>query len=189
MRGENNTKRGMVRGSLFETVLRILLEQSGFSLVRPGAEHAGKVRMNRANFVELKGRGGWHQIDCPFDYDGFIPFLYPVRLLGEAKFLQKEVQKNSIRSFIGVLKDIQENYFVDDSLTDSMVRGRRMELGAFFAANGFNPEAEKLAYAHGIRTISYRNNLAIADIKDRILLLEERYISSAKLSESGRGGR
>ena len=141
MRGENNTKRGMVRGSLFETVLRILLEQSGFSLVRPGAEHAGKVRMNRANFVELKGRGGWHQIDCPFDYDGFIPFLYPVRLLGEAKFLQKEVQKNSIRSFIGVLKDIQENYFVDDSLTDSMVRGRRMELGAFFAANGFNPEA------------------------------------------------
>ena len=108
--------------------------------------------MNRANFVELKGRGGWHQIDCPFDYDGFIPFLYPVRLLGEAKFLQKEVQKNSIRSFIGVLKDIQENYFVDDSLTDSMVRGRRMELGAFFAANGFNPEAEKLAYAHGIRT-------------------------------------
>lgn len=189
MRGENNTKRGMVRGSLFETVLRILLEQSGFSLVRPGAEHAGKVRMNRANFVVLKGRGGWHQIDCPFDYDGFIPFLYPVRLLGEAKFLQKEVQKNSIRSFIGVLKDIQENYFVDDSLTDSMVRGRRMELGAFFAANGFNPEAEKLAYTHGIRTISYRNNLAIADIKDRILLLEERYISSAKLSESGRGGR
>ena len=42
MRGENNTKRGMVRGSLFETVLRILLEQSGFSLVRPGRNMRGR---------------------------------------------------------------------------------------------------------------------------------------------------
>lgn len=186
MRGENNTKRGKVRGSLFETVLRILLEKSGFHMVWPGPENAGRVRMNRANFVELKGRGGWHQIDCPFDYGGFIPFLYPVRLLGEAKFLQTEVQKSAIRSLIGVLKDIQENYFVDDSLKDSMVRGRRLELGAFFAANGFNREAEKLAYAHGIRTVSYRNNRAMADIKDWILNLEENYISSSMLSDSGR---
>ncbi|MBS6956442.1 MAG: hypothetical protein KH230_24830 [Enterocloster asparagiformis] len=186
MRGENNTKRGKVRGSLFEIVLQLLLEKSGFHMVLSRPENKDRVRMNRPRFVELKGRGGWHQIDCPFDYGGFIPFLYPVRLLGEAKFLQTEVQKSAIRSLIGVLKDIQENYFVDDSLTDEMVRGRRLELGAFFAANGFNREAEKLAYAHGIRTVSYRNNRSMESIKNWILYLEEHYISSSMLTDSGR---
>ena len=185
MRGENNTKRGMVRGYLFEAALRVLLVRSGFHMVRPLADNADRVRLTRTNFLEIKGRGAWHQIDCPFDYGGFIPFLYPVRLIGEAKFLQTEVQKSAIRSFIGVMRDIQENYYVDDSLTGPMLQGRRLELGAFFAANGVTQEAERLAYAHGIRTISYRNNRAVAGIKDQILLLEERYIKASVFSDSG----
>lgn len=185
MRGENNTKRGMVRGYLFEAALRVLLERSGFKMVRPEADNVGRVRLTRANFLEIKGRGAWHQIDCPFDYGGFIPFLYPVRLIGEAKFLQTEVQKSAVRSFIGVMRDIQENYFVDDSLSGPMLRGRRLELGVFFAANGFTQEAERLAYAHGIRTVSYRNNRALAGIKALILLLEERYIKASVFSDNG----
>ena len=63
MHGENNVKRGQIRGWLFEAVLRILLEKSGFDMVRPGPANEGRVRMLRRHFVEIKGRGDWHQID------------------------------------------------------------------------------------------------------------------------------
>lgn len=185
MHGENNVKRGQIRGWLFEAVLRILLEKSGFDMVRPGPANEGRVRMLRRHFVEIKGRGDWHQIDLPFDYPGSMPFLYPVRLLGEAKYLKTEVSKDLIRNFIGVMKDIQENYFVDDSLTEQMVSGRRMELGAFFSARGFSEPAERLSYAHGIRTVSYRNNAVVDGLRLQINALEQDYLPYVMLKVGG----
>ena len=44
-------------------------------------------------------------------------------------------------------------------------------------ANGFQEEAEKLAYSHGIKTISYKNNILILRIKRLIDVLEENYLS------------
>ncbi len=185
MQGENNVKRGQIRGWLFEAVLRILLEKSGFDMVRPNPANAGRVRMERRDFVEIKGRGDWHQIDLPFDYPGCVPFLYPVRLLGEAKYLKTVVDKDLIRNFIGVMKDIQENYFVDDTLSEEMVRGRRMELGAFFSANGFSKQAERLSYAHGIRTVSYRNNEVVNGLRRQIDALEQDYLPYSTLAAGG----
>ena len=187
MQGENNVKRGQIRGWLFEAVLRILLEKSGFDMVRPDPADMRRERMERRDFVEIKGRGDWHQIDLPFDYPGSVPFLYPVRLLGEAKYLKTVVDKDLIRNFIGVMKDIQENYFVDDSLSEEMVKGRRMELGAFFSANGFSDQAERLSYAHGIRTVSYRNNAVVDGLRRQIDALEQEYLPYVMLTAGGVG--
>lgn len=176
MKKENQKQRGQIRGYLFERVLCLILKQNDLRLVKPDGYNRERVRWVRENFIELKGRGGWHTIDCPFDYDRQVPFLYPVRLIGEVRYHQTTVTKDAIRNFIGVLRDIQENYFIDDTLTAEMVRERRMEIGVFFSVNGFQAEAERLAYSHGIRTISYKNNPIIQQIRDDIDLLESEYI-------------
>ncbi|MDO5408598.1 MAG: hypothetical protein Q4F28_14920 [Eubacteriales bacterium] len=177
MKKENQKNRGQVRGYLFEQIVCLLLEQNHCAMVQPDRFNKSRVRRVRENFIELKGRGGWHAIDCPFDYNRTLPFLYPVRLIGEVRYHQTTVTKDAIRNFIGVLRDIQENYFIDDSLTPEMVRERRMEIGVFFSVNGFQAEAERLAYSHGIRTISYKNNPIIQVIRDDIDALESEYIS------------
>lgn len=123
-----------------------------------------KIRFVRNRFVEFKGRGDYHQIDIPVDLIYRPSFIYPIRLLGEVKFRSCPIDKSYIREEIGKMKDIQENYFVDGSLTDEMRAKRRLEVFSFFSASGFNEPAERLAYAHGIKTISYKNNKCIYDI-------------------------
>src|SRR5665648_875347 len=177
MRGEYALLRGQLKGYLFEIILLELLSRNGFTLINVDTEPRERVRESRDGFIELKGRGCWHQIDCPCDYHHLIPFSYPVRLLGEAKFYKTPLDKKHVRAFIGVIKDIQENYFVADNVDLNDTYPRRMEIGAYFAANGFQAEAEKLAYAHGIKTISYANNYLIDRIKTLIITLEENYLS------------
>lgn len=177
MRGENNSLRAQLRGRLFELALIKLLESSDFTIVDPVNELDTRVKESRDGFIEFKGRGCWHQIDLPFDYKRVTPFTYPMRLLGEAKFHKTDISKKYIREYIGVLKDIQENYFVKDGDDIKNLAKRRIEVGSFFSANGFQAEAEKLAYAHGIRTISYKNNFAVKMICAAINILEDRYIS------------
>lgn len=82
---------------------------------------------------------------CPFDYNRPVPFSYPLRILGEVKFYKSRLSKKYIREYIGVLKDIQENYFFDSENTNDIYPGK-MEIGVYFLATGFQDEAEKLAY-------------------------------------------
>ena len=177
MRGEYGILRSQLKGYLFEIVMLELLCKNGFSVVNSATEPKNRVRENRDGFIEFRGRGCWHQIDCPCDYDTLIPFTYPLRLLGEAKFYKSPLEKTHIRSFIGVIKDIQENYFIDEGIDVDHAYPRKNEIGVYFAANGFQAEAEKLSYAHCIKTISYSNNPILERLKDCITLLEENYLS------------
>mgnify|MGYP000089316727 CR=1 FL=1 len=177
MRGEHGIARSQLKGYLFEIIILYLLKQNGFSSINVMAEPNDRVRELREGFVELKGRGCWHQIDCPCEYSRLIPFSYPIRLLGEVKFYAKALDKKHIRAFIGVVRDIQENYFVAEGINRVDFYPRRLEIGVYFSANGFQDEAEKLAYAHGIKTISYSNNYLIDRIKRLITELEENYLS------------
>ena len=177
MRGEYNLLRSQLRGYLFEIIILELLLKNGFAEIDVGMESEERVRKIREGFIEIKGRGCWHQIDCPCDYRHTIPFLYPLRLIGEVKFYKKPLEKKQIREYIGVIKDIQENYFVADGVNPRDFYPRKLEVGVYFSANGFQAEAEKLAYAHGIKTISYENNYLIGYLKDLISELEENYLS------------
>lgn len=174
MKGEDSWKRGQLRGYIFEVIVRQLLKKNGWLLISDNED--GRVRRNNEYRIELKGRGTWHQIDTPCIFSRRIPFIYPLRLLVEAKYYSREVDKDKIRSFIGVIKDISENYFIDSSHTiDS--QNRYTDLGVFFSANGFQEQAVNLAFAHGIQTISYRTNLQMREIKKSIEELEENGLS------------
>ncbi len=183
MERENNLDRSKLRGHIFEIIIMELLQKNQFSAVDTNAEPEERIREIRPGFIEFKGRGCWHQIDCPCDYSNIIPFSYPLRILGEVKFFKKTLEKKYIREYIGVIKDIQENYFVADDVNPQDFYPRKMEIGVYFSANGFQAEAEKLAYAHGIKTISYENNFLINKIKLLVEELEKNYLSVKCLKE------
>lgn len=178
MEFDNNTIRGQIRGYLFELAIVYLLKNNGFNLIEVNDRKT--VRRKSNNIIEIKGRGTWHQIDCPFDYNIITPFMFPLRMIGEVKFYSDAVHKEKIREFIGVIKDIQENYIVNEQnkYNYNMLKPRYIEIGVYFSANGFQREAENLAYAHGIKTISYLNNPVIKEIKDSIIDLEQSAINA-----------
>ena len=179
-------QRGQIRGYLFEMAILHLLLNNGFKRVasnktsKKNKNQVNRVRENRPFFVELRGRGGWHQIDCPCDYSILSPFMYPIRLIGEVKYYNRLVGNDTVREFVGVLRDIQENYIVPVGLEEekktrfSKLPCRYIEVGTIFAAKGFNRSAELLAYAHGIKTVSYKNNLMVNSIKEVIDRLEKK---------------
>lgn len=153
-----------IKGHMFEVLIRILLEQNGWLIQSKGVTRKFKERS--PFWIELKGRGTWHQIDAPCVFEKPIPFIYPLRLLTEMKFLNKAVYKKHMREFLGVVKDITENYFIDSKRSSN--QDRFTDVGTFFSANGFHKEAVNLGFAHGIRTISYLNNKIVCDIKNDI---------------------
>lgn len=150
--------RSQLKGYLFEIIVLELLRKNNFHEVQVAREPPDRVREIRPGFIEFKGRGCWHQIDCPCDYSQLIPFMHPIRLLGEVKYYKTPLEKRHIREYIGVIKDIQENYFVADGVSPQEFYPRKTEIGVYFSASGFQEEAEKIAYAHGIKTVSYANN-------------------------------
>lgn len=186
MQGEQAGLRAQMRGYIFEAIILELMIRSGFVPLAPGA-WGDRVRERRDGFIEMRGRGCWHQIDCPCEYQRPIPFLYPLRLIGEVKFYKGPLEKRYIREFIGVLRDIQENYFAHGGGGGPEERERRTEVGVYFSANGFQREAEKLAYAHGIQTISYENNYLVGYLKRWVETLERSYLSVSCLRD-GRWG-
>ena len=184
---ESNVR--ILKGFLFELAILHMLLVNGFKRVPLDSskkDHDARAVMSRKCFIELKGRGGWHQIDCPCDLNYTSPFMFPIRLLGEVKFTQNKVSKRVIESYIGVLKDIQENYFVanPDLVIDSKPN-RFLEVGCIFSANGFNAQAENLAYTHGIKTISYENNVVVDRIKQCIERLVNENIDPNNVTDAG----
>lgn len=162
-------KSSSIKGALFEIVVLKLVLMSGYSLIDDVFIDGRNIIKKGKRIYEFKGRGEFHQIDVPVDLNYRPCFTYPIRLLGETKFYRYKLDKSFIRHEIGKMKDIQENYFVTGNVNEEMRQRRRLEIFAFFAANGFNLGAENLAYAHGIKTISYENNYCIRKI---IIIIE-----------------
>ena len=182
MLGERKTKRGQLKGYIFEVVIRHLLYLNNFEIIAENVDN--RVKADNNHSILIKGRGTWHQIDVPCIYKKSVPFTYDLRLLAEVKFHQKEIQKEKVREFLGVMKDISENYFIEGDYSIENQK-RYTDIGVFFAANGFQHEAEKLAFVHAIKTISYKSNPLIEDIKNKIIDLEKHYLRAENCISSG----
>jgi tetratricopeptide (TPR) repeat protein len=151
------------KGTVFEKVVRKLLEKNEYEKYQPDNEQVddcGRVR----------GRGEWHQIDALGRWRYVVPFVYPIRLLCEAKFLNGPADISVVRNFVGVVKDISENYFVEDNqdIDKRMLSKRHTDCGAVFSVNGFTSNAERYAYAQNIFLVSYENNPIIGAFKQVI---------------------
>jgi len=151
------------KGPIFETLVRKLLEKNEYERCKVDNEQVD-------NRGRVRGRGEWHQIDALGRWKYTVPFVYPIRLLCEAKCWDQPVGLPVIRNFVGVLKDIAENYFVEDNqdIDKRMFSKRHTDCGAIFSINGFTRAAQRYAYAQGIFPISYENNPIVNEFRKGI---------------------
>jgi len=145
------------RGYYFEEIVNYLLKKTEYIDIKKG---------------NVPGRGANHQIDSYGIFSFTIPFVYPVRLLAEAKWYSKNIGLSKLRDFVGVLKDISENYFVpidlegNRNISDSL-KDRYTDCGAFFSVTDFTISAQNYAYAHGIYLITFKMNSILSPVIDR----------------------
>lgn len=141
-----------LRSYLFFCVCEHLLGKSGFAPATICEEEG--IRPLREYGCEVKGRVQWHDVDGVYVFTAATPFMQPLRLCVEARFFDRKLGKSHIREFMGKMQDIREMYLRGD---DALYAHHKQytNQGVFFSMNGFTSEAEELAAAHGIQTISY----------------------------------
>lgn len=163
--------RNQARGYLYEVVIAHLLEKNSFLRCTQKNHINKKYKCGvSSKDGEVLGRGTHHQIDFVGIYEKHIPFIFPIRLLAECKFwtdkdndgneLYKVVSKSFIREYVGVSRDISENYF---SLHMKKYT-RFLDVPIIFSAGGFHEEAEKLAWAQGINIVSHSKLPIMQDV-------------------------
>lgn len=164
--------KNQAKGYLYEILIAHLMEQNGFARCQKN-DQINKIY--KCGVVtekgEIRGRGTKHQIDFVGIFLKSVPFTYPLRALVECKFWTekkkyKPVSKAFIREYIGVHKDISENY-----ISGSTTTSRFQDIPIIFSAGGFDSEAEKLAWAQGISLVSHSRLPILKDVLDFINLL------------------
>lgn len=167
-----------IRGAILEEIILILLENAGYGILD---ENDGQEVRRGHSGLELQGRGEWHQVDALVSYDFTPSFLYPIRLIVEAKaYLPNSYNKgrvgiNVVRNAVGVLKDVNENYFSYSlGSQGTYFKHRRFNCSyAIFSLYGFTENAQRYAIAHQIFLIQYYFNPLFERIKQLIFQLQE----------------
>jgi len=155
-------QRNHVKGTMFEVLVRELLAKGGYVPMPSDDIHIRKTDRH------VRGRGCWHDIDALGRYQYPLFYMYPIRLLAEAKCYDYDVNLPEVRNFVGALKDIAENYFVEDKMNweEMLAYQRYTDCGSFFSATGFSLGAQKYALAQGVFLISYENNRVLKGVVD-----------------------
>lgn len=97
-------KKSQIRGYLYEIFISHFLNENGFA--RCDKRKRGLLNGNIiSKDGEISGRGTNHQIDFVGIYTKNIPFVFPMRLLAECKFWNKNIDKSFIRQYIGIHKE------------------------------------------------------------------------------------
>jgi hypothetical protein len=91
-------QRSKIRCALFEAIVKRLLKKAGFSTMKP------RRNFIRKKFRNVRGRACWHNIDAFGKFMYSIPYVYPIRLLAEAKCYKRNVGLSVVQSFVGVVK-------------------------------------------------------------------------------------
>jgi hypothetical protein len=143
-----------IKAMLLEEVLLNLLKDSGYKTVNDTKRD--DTLNNGHSGIEVKGRGWNHQIDAIADFVISPPFSYPIRLLLEAKFYQKNIGIDIIRNAVGVRKDVEE-FWVSNS-TEKIAKPRYHYQYAIFTSSKFTFPAQQYAFAQDIYLIKLENN-------------------------------
>lgn len=138
-------------GYIFESVIWNFLRNSGYIRVQ------GR---------QIKGRGATHQIDASGLLGIPTPFISPIRLICEAKFQKGKIGLPEIRNFVGVYKDISENYFIKG--TKSKYKTRYTDSACMFSKSPFSENAQNYAWAHNIFLVSFDKISALRPIISQI---------------------
>lgn len=137
------------KGMLLEEVILLLLKRSGY---RPVQAPNGDPTLGTCTAgLQVKGRGGAHQIDAVADFTVVPPFTYPQRLLVEGKCYSKKstIELDIVRNALGVFKDVSE-FWTGLSGGGPVNRRRYHYQYAIFATCDFTQPSQAFAFAHDI---------------------------------------
>ena len=162
-----------IRGGMLEEIVLVLLENAGYRILNG---NDGVEIRNGHSGLELQGRGEWHQVDALVSYDFTPSFIYPIRLIVEAKaylpnsYSRGRVGINTVRNAVGILKDVNENYFSFSSQgSNNLYKFKRFNYTyAIFSLYGFTRNAQRYAVAHQIFLIQYYFNPLFDGVRNAI---------------------
>ncbi|MEW8320112.1 MAG: hypothetical protein AB2660_18385 [Candidatus Thiodiazotropha sp.] len=164
-----------VRGALLEEAVLYLLEKFGYETIEAFSAHRDVSLRGGHSGLEVRGRGSWHQIDALASFRSSPAFMYPLRLMVEAKCYQEHrtVGIEVVRNAVGVLKDISENYFSVPSGGADVQIPRFNYHSAIFSTSGYTSGAIDYALAHQVFLIQYENVPVITPLIDAIMRFDE----------------
>jgi len=168
-----------VRGALLEEAVLYLLEKFGYETIESVPLNTDESLRGGHSGLEVRGRGTWHQIDALAGFLSSPAFMYPLRLMVEAKCYQEKrpVGIEVVRNAVGVLKDISENYFsiIGD---DASVKIPRFNYhSAIFSTSGYTSGTVNYALAHQVFLIQYENVPVIQPLINSIMNFDESCIT------------
>lgn len=168
------------RGALLEELVLKLLQMVGYRVI--DIPDAAEGTRGGGAGLELRGRGEWHQIDALAAFDRTPAFMYPLRLMVEAKCYQKKtpVGIGVVRNAVGVLKDIDENFFsfrLEGDTQNESARGARFNYrAAIFSSSGYTKPALRYALAHQVYLIQYKDVSLMGPVINGLLALRKAHL-------------
>ncbi|MCB4763225.1 MAG: hypothetical protein LGB78_04905 [Sulfurovum sp.] len=141
-------QKGQFKGYILEEVLAYLIRTSGYKLITKPPLNDPDIT-ERKNGLNLRGRGADHQIDVLGELNWIPVFDFPLRLLVEAKFRNEKTGIDVIRSEVGILADVNQNYIVH--ARRDKVKPRYRYASTVFSTSGFSTPAVDMAVAHQIQ--------------------------------------
>jgi len=102
----------------------------------------------RGNGLVVKGRGAVHQVDVLGELKWIPAFMYPLRLIVEAKFRQEKTGIDVVRNAVSVLLDVNQNN--SPTREQETFYPKYQYVYAIFSTSGFTRPAMDMAIAHQI---------------------------------------
>jgi len=140
-------KKEQFKGYILEEVLAYLIRTSWYTLITKKPVKDPDLS-DWHNWLNIKWRGANHQIDVLGELNRIPTFNFPIRLIVEAKFRNKAIGIWTIREQIGLLSDVNENYF---SSKKKSPKPRYRYVSAVFSTSWFTGPAVDMAVAHQIQ--------------------------------------
>lgn len=96
------------RGALLEEAILFLLEKVGYETIDQHSSVLDDSLRAGSSGLDVRGRGAWHQIDALASFRSSPAFMYPLRIMVEAKCYQasRPVGIEVARNSVGVLNSM-----------------------------------------------------------------------------------
>ena len=170
-----------VKGYLLEAVVEKLIRINGYEVI---TKSNNDDIIEEKKVLKLKGRGGYHQFDSLGNFKITPPFIYSLRLFVDAKAYSKghKVGIDLVRIGIGLLQDVNTNYFAIEVDDNELMKQRYDYHYAIFSLSGFTEGAQRLALAHKLYLVDI-NYKYFLGIKDKINILVDNVFGKRKKIE------
>jgi hypothetical protein len=120
---------------LLEEALAYLIKNTGYTLLVDESQDTRELQ-KRENGLVVIGRGGEHQVDVLGQLSWIPTFTFPIRLFIEAKFRTAKTGIGVVRSAVGIIEDLNQNF---SPMRETGILIKRYNYNyALFSTSGFS---------------------------------------------------